>query len=31
MNNIIPLLEGPYGVHGDPYGPMDYFEYSLKK
>ena len=25
MNNIIPLPETPYGVHGDLSGPMDYF------
>ena len=24
MNNIIPLPEGPKGVHGDPSGPIDY-------
>ena len=24
MNSIIALLEGPFGVHGDPSGPMDY-------
>ena len=25
MNNIIPLPESPWGVHGDPSGPMYYY------
>ena len=31
MNNNIPLPESPWGMPGDPYGPMDYSVVFLSK